>query len=170
MIFLGIDCGLEGALAFIADNEAWVTPMPVVHATKGRDRYDLTAILSKITEYEEQRPFAMIEKLQPMPLKHGGAIANFSRGYAMAIVEMAMVATSTPYELVSPRTWQKVMHAGTSGEDLKQRSIMAASRLFPGVSLLRTERSKKPSDGIAEALLLAEYARRQHVGQKALAQ
>jgi hypothetical protein len=33
-------------------------------------------------------------------------------------------------------------------------------KLFPGVDLRATERSRKPSDGLAEALLMAEYARR----------
>ena len=32
--------------------------------------------------------------------------------------------------------------------------------LFPDVSLLATPRCKKPHDGMAEALLMAEYARR----------
>lgn len=34
------------------------------------------------------------------------------------------------------------------------------NRLFPGVSLLPTERCRKDNDGMAEALLMAEYAKR----------
>jgi hypothetical protein len=52
------------------------------------------------------------------------------------------------------------MLAGTPGEDTKQRSVIAAQRLFPNVSLLPTPRCKKPSDGIADALLIAEWGRR----------
>jgi len=69
-------------------------------------------------------------------------------------------ALEIPYQLVSARTWQKSMLAGTSGADTKQRSILAAGRLFPGVNLKRSARARKADDGIADALLLAEYARR----------
>ena len=51
--------------------------------------------------------------------------------------------------------------AGTPAGDTKQRSVIAAQRLFPGVSLLPTERSRKASDGLADALLLASYGQRQ---------
>jgi len=42
----------------------------------------------------------------------------------------------------------------------KNSSIEVAKRLFPGIDLRRTERSRKDDDGLAEALLMAEYARR----------
>jgi hypothetical protein len=54
------------------------------------------------------------------------------------------------------------MLEGTQGDDTKQRSIIAAKRLFPEVSLRRTERSRKDDDGISDAILLAEYGRRIH--------
>jgi hypothetical protein len=38
--------------------------------------------------------------------------------------------------------------------------VDVCKRLFPGVNLLPTERCRKESDGMAEATLLAEYARR----------
>lgn len=50
--------------------------------------------------------------------------------------------------------------------DTKAMSILAAHRLFPGVSLLRTDKCKKPDDGMSDALLIAEYGRRVLMGDR----
>ena len=42
----------------------------------------------------------------------------------------------------------------------KQDSITVCKRLFPDANLFRTDKCKKEHDGMAEALLMAEYARR----------
>jgi hypothetical protein len=104
----------------------------------------------------------MIEQLQPMPMEKGGTLANYARGRSLGVLEALCVAHKLSYQLVRPQAWQKVMLAGVEGQDTKARSIIAAGRLFPKVSLMRTERSKKPDDGFADALLIAEYARRNH--------
>jgi hypothetical protein len=60
------------------------------------------------------------------------------------------------YELIRPQKWKKEF--SITGD--KNSSIAVCKRLFPDVSLLRTERSRKDDDNLAEALLMAEYARR----------
>lgn len=164
-VWIGIDPGLQGAIAILAPDEIVVGPMPVVSAAKGgRDQYDLPAIVELLDTqaaiHGAHHVLVTCEKLQPMPMEKGGTIANYYRGRSMAIVEGICTALGIPYQLVSPREWQKWAHAGTSGEDTKQRSIMAAQRMFPGVSLLRTPKSRVPHDGMAESLLLASWARR----------
>lgn len=169
MIFIGIDPGKQGAIATVDGSGVMANafPTPLVHSVRGRDEYDLrsiTAILRRWHDDLTERVFATVEKGQPMPPEvPGGSVANFARGVARGW-EWMLVALEIPYQLVAPVTWQRVMHAGTPGSDTKQRSIMAAQRLFPGVRLQRTQRSTKPHDGIAEALLLAEYGRRVHQG------
>lgn len=165
MIICGIDPGKGGAIAIIdpeGDPSVAVYPMPVVRSAKGRDEYDEAHIARSLAVFGQtgRRPFVFLEKGQPLPPKMGGTAANFQRGYARGLFVGIFHALTISHELVAPRIWQATMHAGTSGDDLKQRSIVAAQRLFPGVSLLRTERSKKPHDGMAEALLIAEWGRR----------
>ena len=113
--------------------------------------------------------FVTVEKSQPMPpivkgKPMGGSIANFARGCATGWAWM-LTGMDIPYQLVHPRTWQKVMLAGTNGADTKQRSIIAAQRLFPGVSLLRTPRCRKLDSNFSDALLLAAYGMRTHGGE-----
>jgi hypothetical protein len=166
MIYLGIDPGKGGALAALnnAGEIMHAVTTPVVHGHGSRDEYDLVAIREWLRA-APQPVFVTVEKGQPMPpTVPGGSVANFARGVARGW-EWMLVALEIPYQLVAPRTWQAVMHAGTPGTDTKQRSILAAQRLFPRVRLQHSDRATKPHDGIAEALLLAEYGRRVHQGR-----
>jgi len=65
----------------------------------------------------------------------------------------------------SPLTWQKTFWTRPKlpkGQkfDTKEASINAARRIFPGRDFFPTPRCTTPSDGITDALLLAEYGRR----------
>jgi hypothetical protein len=73
---------------------------------------------------------------------------------------MALWTLEIPHQVVHPSTWKKEMFRDAAYKKGKGASILAAKRLFPSVSLRLTEGAKKDSDGAAEALLLAEYARR----------
>ncbi len=66
-----------------------------------------------------------------------------------------------PLILVAPKVWQKTLYGGVpKGSDPKVITMGVASRLFPSVSLYGPKGGVK--DGRADALLLAEYARRMH--------
>ena len=166
MIFIGIDPGLKGALASIRTGyEAYgAYPTPLVPSrAKGKSQYDLPALREW---FFEQGPldelFVTVEQSGPIPPNvKAGSLAQYNRGISEGWLWM-LTALRIAHQGVRPRTWQKVMHAGTKGADTKQKSIVAAQRLFPNASLKRTERSRKDDDGMAEALLLAEYGRRTH--------
>lgn len=161
MIYAGVDPGKTGGLAVIsADGEPLCTrPMPVIKATAGRDEIDLADIREWLMLWRERQLFVTVERLQPMPAKLGGAIANYQRGAAYGWAWM-LTGLRIPFHLVSPQTWQRSMLADAPGDDTKQRSILIAQRLFPNVSLRHSQRAMKPHDGIADALLIAEYGRR----------
>jgi hypothetical protein len=167
MRFIGVDPGKAGGIAAIDDGgrvlQLATTPLVVVQERKKtREEYDLPAIRELLRAHAAAGPvFVVVEKGQPMPMEKGGTIANFNRGVARGW-EWMLSALLMPYELVAPRTWQADMHAGTPGGDTKQRSFLAVHRLFPQVSLRRTSRCSTEHDGMAEALLLAEWGRRKH--------
>ena len=161
--FVGIDPGASGAIVTLRGTEHKSTvPMPTMLNGQGRQVLDLSEINKLFGVFRSLRAFVTIEQLQPMPMEKGGTLANYARGRSLGVLEAFCVAYQMRYQLVRPQAWQKEMLAGVEGQDTKARSIIAARRLFPSVSLLRTERSKKPDDGIADALLIAEYARRHH--------
>lgn len=166
MIYVGVDPGLSGAIAVIDSDtmEIEIQPMPIIKGT-GRSQYDLFEIrnvLCLLPGYAETYPpriFVTIEKSQPLPPRLGGGIANYRRGEACGW-HWLLIGMGISHQLVGPLIWQKVMLAGTSGTDTKQKSIIAAQRLFPGQSLKRTERCRKPDDGMSDALLICAYGMR----------
>ena len=167
MKFIGIDPGRSGGIAVIGTLVATVVvPMPIIVPPKGRFRYDIAAIRDLLVRAGDD-VLVLAEQPMPLPPKFPGGIANYQRGVGEGF-EFLCAGLFLPFEFVRPHEWQKAMHKGASGSDTKQRSLMAAKRLFPGVSLRPTEKSRKDSDGMADALLIAEYARRyRSAGQEA---
>lgn len=168
MIYLGVDPGKSGAIATITENGVTVCPVPLIVHGEGRPEYDLAAIRNCLRG-RESAALVVVERLDSLPVKDGdrqlgGAFANYARGESKGWAWM-LTAIGLPFQLVRPQTWQAAMLKGTpKTAGTKARSIMAAQQLFPGVSLLPGPRARKPSDGFADALLLAEYARRIHTG------
>lgn len=95
-----------------------------------------------------------LERAGAMPGQ--GVTSMFKFGENFGFIQGLLAAYSIPYELVTPQKWKKEFQI--TGD--KNSSISVCKRLFPDVSLRRTDRCKKDHDGMAEALLMAEYARR----------
>jgi crossover junction endodeoxyribonuclease RuvC len=89
-------------------------------------------------------------------MPHQGVASSFNFGKSAGFIEGVLCALGIPYQLITPQRWKKEF---TLNSD-KQKSIDVCERLFPNVDLLPTPRCKVKSDGMAEALLMAEYARR----------
>ena len=85
-----------------------------------------------------------------------GATSTFNFGKSAGFIEGVIQTLGMPYQRVDPRKWKKEFSLDSD----KQKSIDTCKHLFPGVSLLPSDRARKDSDGMAEALLMAEYARR----------
>lgn len=172
MIIYGIDPGKLGGIAVLEGPSARVYKMPLVTSPKGRDEYDLPQLVHLLQAHGQVGDVTVfLERGQPLPPKlmgqgagGSGSIANYNRGYGRGLFEGILVTLQIPYQLVAPISWQRVMLEGTPGQDTKQRSVIAAQRLFPAVSLLPTVRSRKPSDGLSDALLIAAYGKRRMTG------
>lgn len=163
MIYAGIDPGLTGGLALLdADGavlEAW--PMPVLLAPRGRREYHVAEIRDTLERWRQGQVFVTVEQLHAMPARLGGSLANYNRGLSNGFAWM-LQSLRIPFSLVNPATWQRRMLEGTAGSDTKQRAVIACGRRFPAQDLRATARSKKPHDGIADALLIADYGRCAH--------
>ena len=101
----------------------------------------------------DSRVVSCVEKVGAMPGQ--GVVSMFNFGHNLGLIEGLLQANKIPYQLVPPQTWKKEF--SLTGD--KQKSIEVCKKLFPDISLLATPRSRKESDGMAEALLMAEYAR-----------
>lgn len=147
MTYIGIDPGKKGAMAII------------------RGPGDYTLVPFDVETYNREllrvdNALCALERVGAMPGQ--GVTSMFSFGENYGFIQGLLTANAIPYELVTPQRWKKAFEV--TGD--KNTSVAVAKRLFPGVSLRRTVQSRKDDDGMAEALLLAEYARRTMGGAK----
>ena len=153
MVYIGIDPGKSGAMAIITQPAAGVD---VRLGPFAEQDYKNVARIAR-----DVAVGCVVERVTAMPKQ--GVTSMFNFGVNFGFIQGLLTAYGIPFELVSPAKWKREF--GVTSD--KNTSIAVAQRLFPGVSLLRTERCKKPDDGIAEALLMAEYARRKMGGANA---
>jgi len=163
-IFIGIDPGKLGHVASLsADGGVRGTwPTPTIKMGKGKPQYDILSmrrILKEATEGCDSVHVA-IEKQTAMPMQ--GVVSMFSIGEGYGIWQGLLSGLELSYEVVTPQKWKKAMLAGIPGVGKdKKRSVIAAGRLFPGVDLRLNERCRVACVDKCEALLIAEYGRRQ---------
>ena len=144
MIYIGIDPGKSGAIAIIKDREIKLSPF-------SEDIYkDWLYDISKSVD----KSFCVLEKVGAMPKQ--GVTSMFNFGTNFGYIQGLLKAYEVPFELVTPQKWKKE-YSVTSD---KNTSVAVAKRIFPDVNLKKSGRCKKDDDGLAEALLMAEYARR----------
>lgn len=143
--YIGVDPGKSGAMAIIhALGNVEVIPFDAVN-------YSLALARVSSGAYPVT---CCVEKVSAMPGQ--GVVSMFNFGHNLGVIEGLLRGYGIPYQLVPPQTWKREFSLSSD----KNKSIEVCQKLFPKVSLLATERSRKPSDGIAEAVLIAEYARR----------
>jgi hypothetical protein len=153
--YIGIDPGLSGGIAYIHGYIVGVHPMPtikigtkqMVDTEKVRDWISALGPIDLI----------MIEQVNAGAVKSVMSAFAFGRGYGR--IEGVIRALDRPHDYVASPTWTKAL--GITKGAGKPEHIAVARRLFPSVVLRDTQ------DGPADALLIAEYARRLHTGRVA---
>lgn len=144
MIYVGVDVGKNGGYAVIY-------PSGIV-AEVWDDENFIDEM--KLVSLREEEVRACVEQVGAMPRE--SPKASFSFGRSAGFIEGVLQTFGISYQLVRPQVWKKEFGLNSD----KSKSCEVCHKLFPTVNLLRTERCKKPHDGMAEALLMAEYARR----------
>lgn len=147
MIYIGIDPGKNGGIAVIKPNKTRV------HVYS--EEY-LLLVLGYYQDYKEC--VCYLEHVHAMPKQ--GVSSTFNFGMNFGFIQGVLKAYGIPYELVTPQKWKKEFSCTSD----KNTSIEVCKRLFPNVNLKATDRCKKYHDGMAEALLIAEYGRRHYNG------
>ena len=148
MIYIGVDPGKNGGIAIIDSDGVIAFPF-----SEERLLIELDGIAQ---EYE---CICYLEHVHAMPKQ--GVSSTFNFGMNFGFIQGVLKAYEIPYELVTPQKWKKEFSCTSD----KNTSIEVCKRLFPGVNLKATDRCKKDHDGIAEALLIAEYGRRHYNGK-----
>ena len=149
-VYCGFDPGRDGALAILGYRDE-----PVLVPFDEEEYATWLRRLSLLTRNGiDGSVFCIVEHVGAMPGQGVTSCFSFGRGFGFILGLLA--AFCLPYELVRPQKWKKEFSCTSD----KNTSIEVAKRLFPGVDLRRTPKCTKPHDGIAEALLMAELAKR----------
>ena len=188
MIYIGIDPGKKGGIAMIdtrcispssidigkdepeiiignykiflletplCDNEIDVLSIAVFLKTNILD------YMIGIDEWEHQCGFSfnegcfcILEKAQPMPKQGVTSVFTYGEGYGelKAMLKFLRIA----FQEVRPQVWKKEFNLNTD----KKRSASTCINLFPDIKDKLYGPKGGLKDGIAEALLMAEYGRR----------
>jgi crossover junction endodeoxyribonuclease RuvC len=158
MIHIAIDPGLTGAIGAIDDQASLVlcADLPVTRHGKLAwiDGNDLGTLLMDARQGRAAR--ITIERSQSMPGQ--GVSSTFCIGVVLGSILAACQQMGVPLELVTAAQWKNAMGLDSQ----KNTSLDRARLLFPTAELER-----KKDHNRSEALLLAEYSRRQWAGKAA---
>lgn len=171
-IILGVDPGLSGAVAAVTRDGCalWACPLPcVVHPPRrkgGRSLrlLDAAALARTLTLERGRVALAVVEEVHSMPRQ--GVASTFSFGRGLGAIEGILATLHVPVRLVSPQRWKaEVLGPRLRPESWSKGAAVAyAQRRFPGIALV-PPRGRVPHDGLAEALLIAEFGRRLLAGE-----
>ena len=151
-VWCGVDVGKKGGYAFIAEDERGKRVL-----VKIWDDESFAEDMKRMSEKVKRNNGSIVcavEKVGAMPGQ--GVTSMFSFGKSAGYIEGVLTTLTIPYQLVPPQKWKKVFSLSND----KSQSIETCKKLFPNVDLRASERCRTDSDGKAESLLLAEYARR----------
>ena len=148
--YIGVDPGLHGALALIGPEAVRTFKTPIIKVGI-KHHHEVREMARLVAEcIYTNRIFAVLESVHSMPKQ--GVASSFSFGRGFGMWEGILAAYGIPYALVSPQTWKAVMLRDMAKD--KGAAKLQAHRLWPNLDKL--------TDGEAEALLLAEFGRRQY--------
>jgi len=164
--FVGIDPGKSGAACllvpgadlFLYDWPRTNDPLEIYHELlQWRAQYDIV--------------FAVLERVIPRPAinKFGqaqtrGAKSMFTFGQNCGIWHCLLTILRIPYQLLAPQSWQKGLVVRSDGPDAKTRAKVAVFRMWPDNRQQFSGPKGGWKDGRADAALMAEKARRIHMG------
>ena len=144
-VFIGIDPGKKGGIAYIDTQDNVSVTVP----------YSDTMLIDLCRHFSGvDGVVCCLEKVSARPGQ--GVVSMFSFGQSVGYIKGVLEARHIPYQEITPQKWKGEF--GLNSE--KAASAEVCRKLFPDISLLATPKCKNPHDGMAEALLMAEYARR----------
>jgi hypothetical protein len=159
MIFTGHDPGKGGAIASIDESKRVLALDDVPLDFHGEvDGIAFAALfhVGSVVCIEENHSRSHADKQGRRVVPASDYAFGFVSGAAWGIC----VAKGIAPMMVSPQTWKRAITMGMPASDTKDASVRMAKALFPSAQAMLYGSRGGALDGRAEALLIAEYARR----------
>ena len=142
MFYIGIDPGAKGGIAVISDDGISVFP------------YSDSQLLNTVSSLTNENTRCCLEQVHAMPKQ--GVSSTFKFGVSYGFIKGVLESHDISYQEIPPQRWKKEFGLNSD----KAASIDVCRHLFPSATLRASDRCRTDNDGMAEALLMAEYARR----------
>jgi crossover junction endodeoxyribonuclease RuvC len=156
MLYIGIDPGAHGGIAVLPQigdpTSPLVFPMPLDDDGKP-SAPGLSGLIGRIILTDEV--VIACERVNAMPKQ--GVVSMFNFGMGFGIIKGCVAAMGIPLLLVTPQSWKRLVLADRYEHD-KEGMIGYAKSVWPDLNLV-LPRCRKPHDGMADALGIAEWAR-----------
>jgi len=166
MNYVGIDNGNTGACV-VLDKEGSIlfkSTLPI-HRINVRD--EMVKKLDSRKFFRMLKPYmpfiAIVEVYTHSPTFK--TLVSMSDCFARILGTLELMGME--YKIVEAKNWQKMFWTKSKGVVdycTKKEALRVASELWPKECWLATERSNKAHDGIVDAVLIAEYVRRNEGG------
>lgn len=152
MIYVGIDPGLDGAVAVLNAkgelNDVIDTPTLLVEGGAKKKRKFVLQSMVDILENCENDTIAAIEQVGVMPDQ--GTVSAFCFGEGYGMWQGILAALGIPTHLVRPQVWKEATMDGMGKE--KDASRLRVLQLYP-----RADVQLKKHHGRADAILIARW-------------
>ena len=149
-MIIGIDPGVKGGLALLTDRGSVVETIPL----RGLKEKEVAFALAKWEELCDEPPKVWIEKVGYM--RGDGGKGAFTFDAVFGLLRGLVLARGWDPVYVYPMMWQSALGCLTGGNKNVSK--------FKAIELFRDYHAQRPrgiTHDIADALLIAEYGRRQ---------
>lgn len=160
MKIIGIDPGNAGAIITMDEKggviEKHVMPLKQTIVNKKKVKSLDLKKLKRIIVSNMDAEHCFIEKASSF--SNQGVLGMFRYGVGYGSLLAMLEAFSINYFEINSRTWTSQFHKGLPKSlDSKQKSLKIIKKLYPGINLKATERSKKAHEGLIDAILIGLY-------------
>lgn len=163
--WVGIDPGKQGGIVFLSEDNSFFESFVIPLIGDVVDRRQLSEILSLCLEYDS------IIILEDVHALYGASAAStWDFGFICGLLEGIIGTLGIQMYKIKPKAWQQQLFVGIpvikkddgKTNDTKKMALLAARNLYPAFTGLATPRSKKPHDGLIDALCLAHYGKQNY--------
>lgn len=155
-LYIGIDPGLSGGLAVVSEAGA-VAELAVMPVEDGQvDGQALGALLWP--HWPEARD-AAVELVHAMPGQ--GVTSMFTFGRGLGVLMGVLGSMGIRVKQPSPQRWKKDILGEAFDHKDKAGTMAWCAKAYPAAQLI-PPRCRVPHSGLADALALAEWCRRNH--------
>jgi len=162
-LYVGVDNGISGALTALSHHGQLVgmTPMPSSKARKGNE-VDVSGVWTWLREItgDNMRDVTLVIE-EPGGSKSAQAAGSMSGSFQS--IRAICIIKGIRLIRITPQKWQHKMLPKCKQGDTKPRALALARELWPDESWLASNRCRTPHDGMIDAALIAEWARRERI-------